>query len=288
MDRLTNPFKQALKSGRLQIGLWHSLSSHLVVEILADSGFDWILIDTEHAPNEVPMVLVQLQAMSGGTARAVVRPAWNDQVIIKRLLDIGAQSLLIPYVETEEEAKRAVQSTRYPPEGFRGFASQARASRYGRIKGYHATANAEICLLLQVETKRGLENLERIARVEGVDGVFVGPGDLSAALGYLGEPNHPEVVKTIDDAIRRIKDAGSVPGILSGDAQLAQHYYRAGLSLRRRRLGHRPAGERGRTARGKVQEPEPWTVSAHGLLWAARAIFLFENQKSWYIGPVAE
>ena len=228
MDRLVNPFKQALKSGRLQIGLWHSLSSHLAVEILADSGFDWILIDTEHAPNEVPMVLAQLQAMSGATAHAVVRPAWNDQVIIKRLLDVGAQSLLIPYVETEEEAKRAVQSTRYPPEGFRGFASQARASRYGRIKGYHAAANAEICLLLQVETKRGLENLERIARVEGVDGVFVGPGDLSAALGYLGEPNHPEVVKTIDKAIRRIKDAGSVPGILSGDAQLAQHYIEQG------------------------------------------------------------
>ena len=228
MNRLLNPFKQALKSGRLQIGLWHSLSSHLVVEILADSGFDWILIDTEHAPNEVPMVLAQLQAMSGGMAHAVVRPAWNDQVIIKRLLDVGAQSLLIPYVETEEEAKRAVQSTRYPPVGFRGFASQARASRYGRIKGYHAAANAEICLLLQVETKRGLENLERIARVEGVDGVFVGPGDLSAALGYLGEPNHPEVVKTMDEAIRRIKDAGSVPGILSGDAQLAQHYIEQG------------------------------------------------------------
>jgi 4-hydroxy-2-oxoheptanedioate aldolase len=228
MDRLVNPFKQALKSGRLQIGLWHSLSSHLVVEILADSMFDWILIDTEHAPNEVPMVLTQLQAMSNGTAHAVVRPAWNDSVIIKRLLDIGAQSLLIPYVETEEEAKRAVLSTRYPPQGFRGFASQARASRYGRIKGYHVAANAEICLLLQVETKRGLENLERIAKVEGVDGVFVGPGDLSAALGYLGEPNHPEVVKTIDDAIRRIKATGRAPGILSGDPELAQHYIELG------------------------------------------------------------
>ena len=117
MDALHNPFKQALKSGRLQIGLWHSLSSHLVVEILADSGFDWILLDTEHAPNELPMVLAQLQAMRGGTAHAVVRPAWNDAVIIKRLLDIGAQSLLIPYVETEEEAHRAVISTRYPPRG---------------------------------------------------------------------------------------------------------------------------------------------------------------------------
>ena len=153
MDRLHNPFKQALKSGRLQLGLWHSLSSHLVAEILADAGFDWILLDTEHAPNELPMVLAELQAMSGGTAHPVVRPAWNDAVIIKRLLDVGAQSLLIPYVETEEEAQRAVMSVRYPPEGFRGFAGQARASRYGRIKGYHAAANAEICLLLQVETQ---------------------------------------------------------------------------------------------------------------------------------------
>ena len=228
MDPVLNPFKQALKSGRLQIGFWHSLSSHLVVEILADSGFDWILIDTEHAPNEVPMVLAELQAMSGGTAHAVVRPAWNDPVIIKRLLDIGAQSLLIPYVETEEEAQRAVMSVRYPPDGFRGFAAQARASRYGRIKGYHAAANDQICLLLQVETKRGLDNLEHIGRVEGVDGIFIGPGDLSASLGYLGQPNHPEVVKTIDEAIGRIKNAGGAPGILTGDPELAQRYIELG------------------------------------------------------------
>ena len=228
MDRLLNPFKQALKSGRLQIGLWHSLASHLAVEILGDSGFDWILIDTEHAPNELPMVLAQLQAMGRGTAQPVVRPAWNDPVIIKRILDIGAQSLLIPYIESEEEATRAVQSTRYPPHGFRGFAGQARASRYGRIKGYHTAANAEICVLLQVETERGLKNLEKIAKVEGVDGVFIGPGDLSAALGYLGQPNHPEVVKTIEDAVRRIKAAGRAPGILTGDTGLAQHYIELG------------------------------------------------------------
>ncbi len=228
MDRLHNPFKQALKSGRLQIGLWHSLSSHLAVEILADAGFDWILLDTEHAPNELPMVHTQLMAASGGTAHPVVRPAWNDPVIIKRLLDIGAQSLLIPYVETEEEARRAVMSVRYPPDGFRGVAALTRASRFGRIKGYAEAASHEICLLLQVETKRGLENLERIARVEGVDGVFVGPGDLAAALGYLGQPNHPEVVKIIDDMILKIKDAGSAPGILSGDAELAQHYIELG------------------------------------------------------------
>jgi 4-hydroxy-2-oxoheptanedioate aldolase len=224
MHELHNPFKHALKAGRLQLGLWHSLSSHLVAEILADAGFDWILLDTEHAPNELPMVLAELQALRGGTAHAVVRPAWNDPVIIKRLLDIGAQSLLIPYVETEEEARRAVMSVRYPPDGFRGFAGQARASRYGRIKGYHAAANAEICLLLQVETKLGLENLEAIAGVEGVDGVFVGPGDLSAALGYLGQPNHPDVIKIIDDMIPRIKNTGCAPGILTGDVELAQHY----------------------------------------------------------------
>jgi len=205
MDKLHNPFKHALKAGKLQLGLWHSLSSPIVAEILADAGFDWILLDTEHAPNELPMV-------------------WNDPVIIKRLLDIGAQSLLIPYVETEEEARRAVMSVRYPPDGFRGFAGQARASRYGRIKGYHAAANAEICLLLQVETKRGLDNLEAIASVDGVDGVFIGPGDLSAALGHLGQPNHPDVIKIIDDMIPRIKNAGCAPGILTGDAELAQHY----------------------------------------------------------------
>ena len=224
MDKLHNPFKHALKAGRLQIGLWHSLSSHLVAEILADAGFDWILLDTEHAPNELPMVLAELQALNGGTAHPIVRPAWNDPVIIKRLLDIGAQSLLIPYVESEEEARRAVMSVRYPPDGFRGFASQARASRYGRIKGYHAAANAEICLLVQVETKRGLDNLERIASVEGVDGVFVGPGDLSAGLGYLGQPAHPEVVKIINEMIPLIKKAGIAPGILTGDAELAQRY----------------------------------------------------------------
>ena len=149
---------------------------------------------------------------------------WNDPVIIKRVMDAGAQSVLIPYVETEEEARRAVMSVRYPPEGFRGFAGQARASRYGRIKGYHAAANAEICLLLQVETKLGLDNLEAIASVEGVNGVFVGPGDLSAALGYLGQQNNPEIVKTIDDMIARIKKADCAPGILTGDAELAQHY----------------------------------------------------------------
>jgi 4-hydroxy-2-oxoheptanedioate aldolase len=228
MDMPLNPFKRGLKAGQLQIGLWHSLASHLTVEILAGAGFDWLLLDTEHAPNELPMVHGQLQAMTGGTAHPVVRPAWNDQVLLKRLLDIGTQSFLIPYIETEEEAKRAVASTRYPPLGVRGFASQSRASRFGRVKDYYARAHEEICVLLQVETRLGLENLEKIAGVDGVDGIFIGPGDLSAALGYLGQPNHPDVVKVIDDAIRRIKACGKAPGILTGDPDLARHYIEQG------------------------------------------------------------
>jgi 4-hydroxy-2-oxoheptanedioate aldolase len=228
MEMLLNPFKRALLAGKLQVGLWQSLASHVTVEILSDAGFDWLLLDTEHAPNELPMVHSQLQAAATGTAHPVVRPAWNDQVIIKRLLDVGTQSLLIPYIETEEEARRAVASTRYPPQGVRGFASQSRASRFARIKEYYARASEEICVLLQVETKLGLENLEKIAGVEGVDGVFVGPGDLSAALGYLGQPGHPEVVKVIDDAVRRIKACGKAPGILTGDVKLAQHFIEIG------------------------------------------------------------
>ena len=256
MDRLHNPFKQALKSGRLQLGLWHSLSSSIVAEILADAGFDWILLDTEHAPNELPMVLAELQAMSSGTAHPVVRPAWNDPVIIKRLLDVGAQSLLIPYVETEEEAHRAVMSVRYPPEGFRGFAGQARASRYGRIKGYHAAANAEICLLLQVETERGLENLERIARVEGVDGIFVGPGDLSAR-ARLSRPAQPsrsgQDHRRYDSA-----DQGRRPraGYLDRRRGIGPALYRAWLPVRGGRLRHRIAGQRRRSTRREVQGPE--------------------------------
>ena len=171
----------------------------------------------------------------------------------------------------------------------RAFAAspRRRASRYGRIKGYHAAANAEICLLLQVETKRGLENLERIARVEGVDGVFVGPGDLSAALGYLGEPNHPEVVKTIDEAIRQIKDAGSVPGILTGDAQLAQHYIERAVSSP-------PSARTSACWRGgpnsSRQSSGARTLDGEceRLLAGGGSDFPFQNQEPWYIGPVAE
>jgi 4-hydroxy-2-oxoheptanedioate aldolase len=229
MDLPVNHFKRAIKAGQLQVGLWCSFASHLAVEVVAGSGFDWLLLDTEHAPNELPMVLCQLQAAAaGGTAHPIVRPAWNDTVMIKRFLDAGVQSFLIPYVQTEEEARRAVAATRYPPKGVRGFASAARSSRFGRIKDYYSRCEEELAVLVQIETRQGLENLEAIARVDGVDGVFIGPGDLSAGLGYLGRPGHPEVQRAIEDAIGRIKACGKAPGILTGDEALAHRYIELG------------------------------------------------------------
>jgi 4-hydroxy-2-oxoheptanedioate aldolase len=228
MDLPINPFKRAITAGQQQIGFWSSLSSHITVEILAGAGFDWLLIDTEHSPNELPMVLSQLQAATGGTAHPIVRPAWNDAVLIKRFLDAGVQSFLVPYVQNEDEARKAVAATRYPPRGVRGFAGTTRASRFGRVKDYHTRCEEEICVLVQVETRVALDNLEAIARVEGVDGVFIGPGDLSADLGYLGDLTHPEVTAVIDRTIQRIKAAGNIPGILINDEVLARRYIAAG------------------------------------------------------------
>lgn len=224
----TNPFKRALRSMQPQIGLWTSLASHLSVEVVAGAGFDWLLIDMEHAPNELPMVHSQLQAAGGGTAHPIVRPPWNDMVVIKRLLDIGVQSLLVPYVQSEEEARNAVTFTRYPPHGVRGFATGPRANNYGRITDYVQTYADELCVLVQVETRLGLDNLEAIAGVEGVDGVFIGPADLAAALGHPGELKHPQVQAAIEDAIRRLVALGKPPGILTGDEQLARRYLELG------------------------------------------------------------
>lgn len=218
MELPVNRFKRALKEGRPQIGIWSSLSSHIVAEVLAHAGFDWVLLDTEHSPNELPMVQAQLHAMTGGTATPIVRPAWNDMVLIKRYLDIGAQTLLLPYVQTMEEARNAVRYTRYPPLGVRGVAGSTRAAGYGRIKDYFKRVHDELCLLVQVETRLALKNLDAIAAVEGVDGVFIGPNDLAADLGFLGNWQHPEVWKAMEDAARRIRDAGKAPGILVGEA----------------------------------------------------------------------
>jgi 4-hydroxy-2-oxoheptanedioate aldolase len=223
MQAIHNKFKKVILSGQKQIGLWSHLCSPISIEILADCGYDWLLLDMEHSPNDLSEILAQLQAMKGGTATPIVRPPWNDMVTFKRLLDIGVQNLLVPYIQTAEEARNAVAYTRYPPHGVRGYAGAPRASNYGRIKDYAHHNAEELCLLLQVETLQGLDNLEAIANVEGVDGVFIGPGDLSAALGHLANPKHPDVLKAIDDAIARIKACGKAPGILTGDEALAQH-----------------------------------------------------------------
>ena len=172
MELPVNKFKHALKAGKPQIGIWSSLSSHIVAEILSHSGIDWVLLDTEHSPNELPMVQQQLHAMQGGTANPVVRVPWNDMVMIKRYLDIGSQTLLLPYVQSAEEAKNAVAYTRYPPHGVRGVAGATRAAGYGRIKDYFKRAQDELCLLVQVETRKAMASIEAIAAVDGVDGVL--------------------------------------------------------------------------------------------------------------------
>lgn len=220
MELPRNTFKRALSEGRRQVGLWSSLCHPIAAEILAGASFDWVLLDTEHAPNELPIVLAQLHAMVGGTATPIVRPAWNDMVLIKRYLDVGAQTLLLPYVQSADEARRAVAFTRYPPKGVRGYAGASRASGYGRIADYHRRAEDEICVLVQAETRAALADLDAIAAVEGIDGVFIGPGDLSADMGHLGDTRHPEVWKAIEAAAKRIRDAGKAPGILVAEADV--------------------------------------------------------------------
>src|SRR5947208_814030 len=190
MDLPQNGFKRALVSGRPQIGLWSSLSSNYSVEVIAGAGFDWILLDTEHSPSDLESVLTQLQAAAAYPTHPVVRVPWNDMVTIKRVLDVGAQSLLIPYVSTAEEAKAAVSHTRYPPAGVRGVAGTTRATRFGRVKDYAKRAQEEICVLVQVETEEAMKNIESICAVDGVDGVFIGPADLHASMGYPGETSN--------------------------------------------------------------------------------------------------
>jgi 4-hydroxy-2-oxoheptanedioate aldolase len=224
MELMRNNFKRAITEGRVQIGLWSSLCSNIGAEVLADAGFDWILLDGEHSPNDVPSTMSQMQALVGGTASPVVRPAWNDAVMIKRILDIGAQSILVPYVQNAEEAKRAVAAVRYPPAGIRGVASSTRANHYGRVNNYLKLADSEICLLVQVETRPALGELEAITKVEGVDGVFIGPSDLAASLGHIGNPAHPEVQAALEDAVKRLKAVGKAAGILTLSEEEARRY----------------------------------------------------------------
>jgi 4-hydroxy-2-oxoheptanedioate aldolase len=228
MELPQNSFKRALKAGTPQIGLWSSLSSSYTVEVIAGAGFDWILLDTEHSPADIENLLTQLQAAAPYPTHAVVRVPWNDMVTMKRVLDIGAQSLLVPYVCTAEEARSAVSYTRYPPAGVRGVAGTTRATRFGRVKDYAKRAHEEICVLVQVETEAALGSIEAICAVEGVDGVFIGPADLHASLGYTGEIANPQVKPRIDEAIRRIRKCGKAPGILTPNEADARHWLDCG------------------------------------------------------------
>jgi 4-hydroxy-2-oxoheptanedioate aldolase len=223
VDMPKNAFKHAIKTGKAQIGLWCSTCSPYVTEAMAGSGFDWLLLDTEHAPGDLQEVMGQLQACLETPSHPIVRPAWNDMVLIKRYLDVGAQTLLIPYVQTAAEAQQAVAYTRYPPLGVRGVGGTTRATRFGRVSDYFRKASEEICVLVQVETRLGLDNLDAIAVVDGVDGVFIGPSDLAAGLGHLGDMNHPEVRTAIDYAIKRVRELGKAPGFLTADEALARH-----------------------------------------------------------------
>jgi 4-hydroxy-2-oxoheptanedioate aldolase len=231
MDLPVNLFKKAIAAGRQQIGLWVALANPYSTEIVAGSGFDWLLLDGEHSPNDPTTVLPQLQAAAPYAVTPIVRPAWNDKVLIKRYLDVGAQSLLIPYIQTEEEAAAAVDAIRFPPRGVRGVAGVTRATRFGRIADYARRAEEQLCLLVQIETRQGLDNLEKIAKMDGIDGVFIGPADLAAGLGHLGEQGHPEVQAAIHDAIKRIKACGKPAGILTPDEATARRYIEWGTTF---------------------------------------------------------
>ena len=228
MELPRNGFKRALARGETQIGLWSSLSSNYSVEVIAGAGFDWLLLDMEHSPNDLESLLAQLQAAASYATHPVVRVPWNDMVSIKRVLDVGAQSLLVPYVSSAAEARAAVSFTRYPPQGVRGVAGTTRATRFGRIKDYARRAHEEICVLVQVETQPALDQIEAICATEGVDGVFIGPADLHASLGHPGEIANPKVKPVIDEAVRRIRRAGKAPGILTPSEDDARHWLECG------------------------------------------------------------
>lgn len=227
---IENTFKQALAERCTQIGLWASFADSYAIEIVAGAGFDWLLLDAEHGPNDVRSVLRQLQAVAAYPVHPVVRVPVGDPVLMKQYLDIGAQTVLVPMVESAEQAKTLVSSVRYPPHGIRGVAS-ARASRWGGVAEYFQKADAEVCLLLQVETVKGLENLDEILAIERVDGIFIGPSDLAASLGHIGNPGHAEVVAKIEEAIPRIVHSGKAAGILTTDTALASTYIERGVTF---------------------------------------------------------
>lgn len=223
-----NTFKQAITKGRQQVGLWHTTRDAQVTEMLGGCGFDWLLIDCEHTPSSVTDVMAMLQALNGTPTSPAVRPTCLNVAEIKRLLDAGAQTIVVPYIQTVEEAELAAAAVAYPPDGLRGVAGGARGSLYGTVPDYFKTARDEICLIVQIETASALEKLEEIAAVPGIDGIFIGPADLAASMGHLGNPGHPDVVEAIVSAIRRIRAAGKPAGFLSSNQEMLEKVVEAG------------------------------------------------------------
>lgn len=227
-----NRFKQSLREGGQQVGLFVGLANAYGMEILAGAGFDWLVIDAEHSPNNPATVLAQLQAAAPYPVHLLVRPMSHDPALIKQYLDAGAQTLLLPLVDDAAQAAALVRAMRYPPAGIRGVAaSLARAAHWNGVADYVKHANDEVCLVVQIETRAGLENLDAILAVDGVDAAFIGPADLAASLGHLGDAGHPEVRAAIENALRRIAASGKAAGVFVTDPVLARHYRDCGASF---------------------------------------------------------
>lgn len=232
MELPVNRLKQALAAGETQYGLFLGLPDTTCAEICAGAGFDWLVVDTEHGPFDLPAVLRHLQTIAAYEVSAIVRPVSDDRNVLKQLLDTGVQSLVVPMVESAEQAVELVRSVRYPPAGVRGLGTAlARAARWTRIPGYLHKANEQICLLAQVETGRAVRALPGILEVEGIDGIFVGPSDLSASMGHIGNPRHPDVVKVIREVLRATRSAGKAAGVLALDPAHIQDYRDHGANM---------------------------------------------------------
>lgn len=227
-----NSFKRRALAGEIQYGIFHGIADSYAAEICAGAGFDWIVIDGEHAPFDLRTILHHLQAMSAYEVAPIVRVPEGNSNLIKQLLDAGVQSLVIPMVETAEQARQLVQAVQYPPKGIRGVGTAlSRAARWNRVKGYFDQADGEMCLIVQVESAKGLENLEAITKVEGVDGVLIGPADLGASMGYLGKPGHPDVVNAVCEALKTIRRLGKIAGMLTVSDRLIRQYEEAGANM---------------------------------------------------------
>jgi 2-dehydro-3-deoxyglucarate aldolase len=225
-----NSFRQNLRAGKRLIGCWCSLGSPITTEVLGVAGFDWILLDAEHAPNDVLSLIPQLMALKDSASAPVVRPSSNGVVEIKRLLDAGFHNFLIPYLESADEARRAVAATRYPPAGVRGVSVSQRSNRYGSVADYFKVVNDNVAVMLQIESRTGVAAAAEIAAVDGVDGLFIGPSDLAAGYGHLGNPTHPEVQAAMAAVFAAAKAAGKPVGILSPVEADARRYLEMGAS----------------------------------------------------------